>query len=272
MFTFPSDWWHPLLATVPALFQGLWKTWVCRGLPPACMRQFTEEMLRSRYSSKLKHLEYVWIPLRYQESTAPLGHMVMTTIDFARSLRIWVLENRINNSACFLIPYTQSRCNNAIENEMYVDGFVEQGSREGCGPCSWEVKVLLLQIQSSFIINRNTSFEGKCMCYFRLPEFRCTAVLGLLRNLPKPVQMFIVWSRSWLPVLCLWLGLLTSAFPWSSSPRAQRLLLPGHHYSFCLVGWACSYWPQCWVSTSSHTHTYSKEICGNVLACHQAAW
>lgn len=68
----------------------------------------------------------------------------MTTVDLAVSLRTWVPDDRTNNSACFLMPCTESRYNNAIENEIYIDGFIEQGSREGCGPCSWEVKVLLL--------------------------------------------------------------------------------------------------------------------------------
>lgn len=68
----------------------------------------------------------------------------MTTVDLTMSLRTWVPENRTSTSACCLLPCPKSRCICAIEKELYVDGFAEQGSREGCGPCSWEVKVLLL--------------------------------------------------------------------------------------------------------------------------------
>jgi hypothetical protein len=70
--------------------------------------------------------------------------VVITTVDLAMSLRTWVPDNRTTNSACCLVPCPKSWCNSAIENEMYVDGFAERGSRDGCGPCSWEVKVLLL--------------------------------------------------------------------------------------------------------------------------------
>lgn len=56
--------------------------------------------------------------------------MVVTTVDLAISLRTWVSDN----SACFLMPCTESRSNKALENEIYVDGFVEQSSIEGCGP------------------------------------------------------------------------------------------------------------------------------------------
>lgn len=68
----------------------------------------------------------------------------MTTVDLPMSLRTWVPDNRTSPSACCLLPCPKSRCICAIEKELYVDGFTEQGAREGCGPCSWEVKVLLL--------------------------------------------------------------------------------------------------------------------------------